>query len=146
MTRPKPLAPIVEAGAFVCDTAPAIFRFERSGPPTALAVVDELFDLVVDGTIACLVPAVCAAELLVRPHRLGAAAVVVADGFLRGPNVHVLAPGLTIAHGAARLLARGAIRRLPDALIAATAHEARAPLVTADRRLARVVSGALHVR
>lgn len=146
MTGAEPLTGIVEAGAFVCDTAPAIFRFERSGTPAVLAVVDELFDRVVDGTVACLVPAVCAAELLVRPHRLGAAAVVVADGFLRGPNVHVLAPGLTIAHGAARLLARGAIRRLPDALVAATAQEAQVPLVTADRRFARAVAGSMLLR
>jgi predicted nucleic acid-binding protein len=146
MSRAGLLDGILETGAFVCDTAPAIFRFERSGSHTARAAIDELFDRVVAGTLDCLVPSVCAAELLVRPHRLGAAAVVVADGFLRGPNVHVLAPGLTIAHGAARLLARRVVGRLPDALVAATAHEAQAPLVTADRRLARAVPGSVLLR
>lgn len=137
------LRPALEAGAFVCDTAPAIHRLERSGHPVVLALVDELFSRVHDGTLACLLPSVCAAELLVRPHRLGAAAVTVADGFLRSPNVHLVAPDLSVAHGAARLLARNVVRRLPDALVAATAREAGAPLVTADRRLARATAGSV---
>lgn len=137
--------PVIEAGAFVCDTAPAIYRLERSGTTASRALVDELFGLVGNGTVACLVPAVCAAELLVRPHRLGAAAVVVADGFLRAPNMHVVAPGLSIAHGAARLVARGAVGRMPDALVAATAREAGVPLVTADRRLARATPSSVLI-
>ena len=132
------------AGAFVCDTGPLVYRLERGGG-AVLAAVDALFDAVEAGALGCLVSSVSAAELLVRPYRLGPEALAVADGFLRAPGVGVVPPSLGVAHGAARLVARRRVARLPDAIVAATADELGLPLVTADRRLARGV-GALLVR
>jgi predicted nucleic acid-binding protein len=132
------------AGGFVCDTAPLLYRLERSQSRAVLAAVDPVFDAVESGDLACIVPAVCAAELLVRPYALGPPAVSVADALLRSPGFAVSPPELGTAHAAARQVARRAIPRLADALVAATAAELRLPLVTGDRRLARA-AGALLV-
>lgn len=128
----------------MCDTAPLVYRLERSQARSVLAALDPLFDAVEAGELACIVPTVCAAELLVRPYTLGPPAVSVVDGLLRSPGVAVAAPRLGTAHAAARHVARRTIPRLADALVAATAAEHRLPLVTGDRRLARAV-GALLV-
>jgi predicted nucleic acid-binding protein len=143
MARRSLLSALSSAGAFVCDTAPLVYRLERSQPPRVLAAVDTLFDAVESGSIACIVPSVCAAELLVRPYTLGPPAVSVADGLLRSPGVAVAAPELGTAHAAARHVARGSIPRLADAFVAATAAELRLPLVTGDRRLARAADALL---
>ena len=140
MARRSLLTALGGAGAFVCDTAPLVYRIERSQPPRVLAAVDTLFDAVESGSLVCIVPAVCAAELLIRPYSLGPPAVSVADGLLRSPGVAVAAPRLGTAHAAARHVARGSIPRLADAFVAATAAELRLPLVTGDRRLARAAS------
>lgn len=132
------------SGAFVSDTAPLVYRLERSPHGSILAVLDPVFDAVESGDLACIVPAVCAAELLVRPYVIGPPAVSVVDGLLRSPGVAVAAPRLGTAHAAARQLARRTIPRLADALVAATAAELELPLVTGDRRLARA-AGALLV-
>jgi predicted nucleic acid-binding protein len=50
---------------------------------------------------------------------------------------------LGTAHAAARHVARSTIRRLADALVAATAAELQLPLVTGDRRLARAARALL---
>lgn len=131
-------------GGFLCDTAPLVYRLERSGSPRVLDAVDALFDRVEEGELGCLVSSISAAELLVRPYRVHPPAATVVDGFLRSPNVGVVAPTLPVAHGAARLVARRVVPRLGDALVAATAADLAIPLVTADRRLARAV-GALLV-
>ncbi len=144
MARASLLSAVRAAGAFVCDTAPLVYRLERSSSPSILATVDSLFDAVEEGHLACIVPAVCAAELLVRPYVLGPPAVSVTDGLLRSPGIAVAPPELGTAHAAARHVARRAIPRLADALVAATAAELRLPLVTGDRRLAHAV-GALLV-
>jgi predicted nucleic acid-binding protein len=133
------------ADAFVCDTAPLVYRIEGSGPRAVVAAIDGLFDRVDDGTLGCLVSTISAAELLVRPYRVHPAAAAVVDGFLRSSNVGVVPPGLAVAHGAARLVARRVVPRLGDAIVAATAVDLGLPLVTADRRLARAV-GALLVQ
>ena len=130
-------------GGFVCDTAPLVYRLERSGQRALLVAVDELFDSVEEGALGCLVSAVSAAELLVRPYRVDSPAATLVDAFLRSPHVGVVEPSLGIAHGAARLVARRAVPRLGDALVAATAADLAIPLVTADRRLARAVGGGL---
>jgi predicted nucleic acid-binding protein len=139
VAREHPLVTAVRGagGAFVCDTGPAVYRLESSGPATAVAVVDALFDEVEAGSLGCFVPSVCAAELLVRPYRFGPAAVTVVDAFLRGPSIAVVPTSLGAAHGAARLVARRVVTRLADALVAATAADVGVPLVTSDRRLAR---------
>ena len=138
MARDHPLVAAVRpAGAFVCDTGPAVYRLEDSAPASAGAAVDALFAEVDAQRIACLVPSVCAAELLVRPYRLGPEAVIVADAFLRAPSMAVVPTSLGAAHGAARLVARRVVARLADALVAATAEEVGVPLITSDRRLAR---------
>ena len=122
-----------------------MYRLERSQPRSVLAALDPLFDAVEAGELACIVPAVCAAELLVRPYTLGPP-----GGLGRGraasvsPGVAVAPPRLGTAHAAARHVARRTIPRLADALVAATAAELRLPLVTGDRRLARA-AGALLV-
>ena len=131
-------------GGFLCDTAPLVYRLERSGSPRVLDAVDALFDRVEEGELGCLVSSISAAELFVRPYRVHPPAATVVDGFLRSPNVGVVAPTLPVAHGAARLVARRVVPRLGDALVAATAADLAIPLVTADRRLARAV-GALLV-
>jgi predicted nucleic acid-binding protein len=110
-----------------------------------LEAVDALFDRVEQGAIGCLVSSISAAELLIGPYRTHPQAATVVDGFLRSPNVGVVPPTLPVAHGAARLVARRAVPRLGDALVAATAADLAVPLVTADRRLARAV-GALLVQ
>lgn len=145
MAREHPLVAAVRraGGGFVCDTAPLVYLLERSGSAAVLAAVDALFDRVEDGALGCLVSSFGAAELLVRPYKIGPPAVTVVDGFLRAPNVGVIPPSLGVAHGAARLVARRIVPRLGDAIVAATASEVGLPLVTADRRLARAVGGVL---
>ena len=132
-----------EDGAFVCDTAPLVYRIERSAPGRVLAAVDALFDEVDDGGLGCLVSTLVAAELLVRPYRAEPRAAPVVDGYLRSSHVGLVAPSLGVAHGAARLVARRIVPRLADAIVAATAAELGLRLVTADRRLARAAGGLL---
>ena len=137
------LTALGDAEAFVCDTAPLVYRLERTPRQSILAEVDALFDTVESGTLTCIVPTVCAAELLARPYMLGPPAVSVADALLRSPGVAVAAPRLGTAHAAARHVHRRATPRLADALVAATAAELRLPLVTGDRRLARAARALL---
>jgi hypothetical protein len=75
------------ADAFVCDTAPLVYRLERTPSQSVLRGVDAVFDAVENGALACIVPAVCAAELLVRPYGLGPPAVSVVDALLRSPGL-----------------------------------------------------------
>jgi len=138
------VAEILRAGGgFLCDTAPLVYHLERTGPRAVLAAVDALFDRVEEGALGCLVSAVSAAELMVRPYRIHPPAATVVDGFLRSPNVGVVDTNLAVAHGAARLVAKRVVPRLGDALVAATAADLAIPLVTSDRRLARAVGGLL---
>jgi predicted nucleic acid-binding protein len=110
-------------GGFVSDTAPLVYRFERSAPGGVLEAVDALFDEVERGGLGCLVSTLVAAELLVRPYRVRPAAAAVVDGFLRAPHIGVAEPTLGVAHGAARLVAKRVLPRLGDAIVAATASE-----------------------
>jgi predicted nucleic acid-binding protein len=145
VARQHPLVAEVASrgGGFVCDTAPLVFYVEQSGPRRLREAVGALFARVEAGDIGCLVSTLSAAELLVRPHRIGPPAVSVVDGFLRAGSVGIVPPSLGVAHGAARLVARRVLPRLGDAFVAATAAELDVPLVTADRRLARAVDGLL---
>jgi predicted nucleic acid-binding protein len=88
------------------------------------------------GQLACLVSAISVAELLVAPTRAGSRALAAVDAFLRQPFLGIVEVGDGVARRAARVLAEQRLRRLADALIAATALELRLPLVTNDRRLA----------
>ena len=139
------VAAVRDSGGFVCDTAPLVYRLERSASSGVLAAVDALFDRVEDRTLGCLVSTLVTAELLVRPYRVNPPAAAVVDGFLRASHVGIVEPSLGVAHGAARLVARRVLPRLGDAIVAATATDLGLPLVTADRRLARAV-GALLVQ
>ena len=143
MARRSLLTALGDAEAFVCDTAPLVYRLERSPSRSVVAAVDALFDAVESGDLACIVPAICAAELLVRPYVLGPPAVSVVDGLLRSPGVAVAPPELGTAHAAARYVAHGTVRRLADAFVAAIASELQLPLVTGDRRLASATGGLL---
>lgn len=145
MARGHPLLAAVsaEGGGFVADTAPLVYRLERSAPQGVLDAVDALFDQVENGRLGCLVSTIVAAELLVRPYRTNPRLAPGVDGFLRGPHLGLVSPSLGVAHGAARLVAKRVVPRLSDAFVAATAAEVGLPLVTGDRRLARAVGGLL---
>lgn len=143
MARRSLLSALGGAGAFVCDTAPLVYRLERSPSRAVVAAVDEVFDAVESGVLACIVPAICAAEVLVRPYLVGPPAVSVVDAFLRSPGMAVAPPELGAAHAAARHVAHGTVRRLADAFIVAIAAELQLPLVTGERRLARATGGLL---
>ena len=125
------------ADAFVADTAVLIYRAERRGEVRLLRACDELFDAVELGEIQCVVGAVTVTEFLVRPIRHGPGAVSIADAFLRQPSLTVAELREAASRLAAGLLARGPVRRIADAFVAATALDLGLPLVTADRRLAR---------
>ncbi|MCI0637313.1 MAG: hypothetical protein L0206_25860, partial [Actinobacteria bacterium] len=71
MARGHALVAAVQGdGGFVADTAPLVYRIERSAPTSVLAAVDALFEEVDRGTLGCLVSTLVAAELLVRPYRV----------------------------------------------------------------------------
>jgi predicted nucleic acid-binding protein len=89
------------------------------------------------GELHCVVGVVSVAELFVHPMRRGPAIVALAHALLQQPGVTVAEAGEAVARRAAGLLARGPVRRLADALVAAAAADLGLPLVTADRRLAR---------
>jgi predicted nucleic acid-binding protein len=130
------------ADAFVADTAVLIYRAERRGEARLLQACDELFDAVELGEIQCVVGVASVTEFFFRPIRHGPGAVSIADAFLRQPSLTVAEFREAAARLAAGLLASRVVRRLADALIAATALHLGLPLVTADRRLAR--SGAVE--
>lgn len=139
MARGSLLAAIeaTNAGGFVADTAPIIYRLERRAAPRLVAAVDPVFDAVDRGELGCIISAISAAELLIGPFRAGPAAVSTVDRFLRQPMLGIAEVDERIARGAARAIAEAKLMRLPDALIAATARVLTLPLVTGDRRLSR---------
>lgn len=144
MAREHPLVvALAPHGAFVADTAPLVYYVENSGPPSLRSAIGALFEHVARSDLACFVSTLSAGELLVHPHRIGLHALPPVDGFLRSREIVLVAPGLEVAHGAARLVAHRVVPRLGDAIIAATSADLRLPLVTADRRLARAVGGLL---
>lgn len=139
MARPRTLTDALRAeghGTFVADTPPLIYRLQRRSAPSLTAACDPVFEAVERGQLACLVSAVSVAELLVAPTRAGSRALAAVDAFLRQPFLGIVEVGDAVARRAARVLAEQRLRRLADALIAATALELRLPLVTNDRRLA----------
>lgn len=139
MARPQTLTDALLAaghGTFVADTPPLIYRLQRRSAPSLTAACDPVFEAVERGQLACLVSAVSVAELLVAPTRAGSRALAAVDAFLRQPFLGIVEAGDAVARRAARVLAEQRLRRLADALIAATALELRLPLVTNDRRLA----------
>jgi len=81
-------------------------------------------------------PASAYAELMVEPWRRGPEAVETADGALAALTVRIEPVTQRVASAAAELRARHGRRlRLPDALVLATAHVARADRVlTTDAR------------
>jgi predicted nucleic acid-binding protein len=140
VASPPSLLAAVDAagrGAFLSDTAPIIYRLERAARPVLVAACDALFDAVEEGLVGCIVSAVSVAELLISPIRSGPRAVAVVDGFLRQPMVGIAEVDADVARGAAELVARQRVARLPDALIISTAIALGLPVVTGDRRLAR---------
>lgn len=125
------------ADAFVADTAPLIYRTERRVDPKLVDACDAVFELVESGRIACLVSSVTVAEFFVGAYRKGEDAVAFADAYLRQASFAVVPPDGDVAQAAALLVARRKVRRIADALIAATANSLGLPLLTADRELAR---------
>lgn len=123
--------------SFVADTAPLVYRFQRRSAPRLTVACDALFDAVERGEVTCFVSAVSVTEILVVPIRAGPGALEAIDAFFHQPFLGIVEVGEAVARRGARVLASRKTRRLADALIAATALEARVPLVTNDRRLAR---------
>jgi len=80
-----------------------------------------------------------APDVLAAVEAVGAGAFVAVDAFLRQPSLGIVELDGAIARPAAELVARERVGRLPEALIAATSLEYALPLVTGDRRLARVL-------
>ncbi len=119
-----------------------VFRLERRAHPDLVRACDSLFEAVELGELHCVVGVVSVAELFVHPMRRGPAVVAIVDAFLQHPGVTVAEAREGMARTAAGLLARGPVRRIADAFVAATALDLGLPLVTADRRLAR--SGAVE--
>jgi predicted nucleic acid-binding protein len=139
MARPRTLTDALRAAGhetFLADTPPLIYRLQRRSAPSLTAVCDPVFEAVERGQLGCLVSAVSVAELLVAPTRAGSRALAAVDAFLRQPFLGIVEVGDVVARRAARMLAEQRLRRLADALIAASALELRIPLVTNDRRLA----------
>jgi predicted nucleic acid-binding protein len=140
MARAQTLVDALREGgheSFVADTAPLVYRFQRRSAPALTAACDALFDAVERGELTCFVSGVSVTELLVAPFRAGPGAVEAIDAFLHQPLLGIVGVGEAVARRGARLLAGRRTRLLADALIAATALEARVPLVTNDRRLSR---------
>jgi predicted nucleic acid-binding protein len=133
-------------GAFVADTAPLILRTERRGQGDYVRACDPAFAAVESGELFCFVSTLTVAEFFVGVVRLGREAVAFADAYFRQPSLIVVPPDREVAQAAAWLVARGRLRRVADALIAATANDLGLPLLTTDRRLARAGAvEALHV-
>jgi predicted nucleic acid-binding protein len=84
-----------------------------------------------------ILPASAFAEILVAPYRQSADAVARFETTLAEVPVRVEPLTATIARRAASLRASHARLRLADALVLATAAEAGAVVLTADRALAR---------
>jgi predicted nucleic acid-binding protein len=146
VARPRNLLSAIEAtgaGAFLADTAPIIYRVERSARGAIVAACDPVFDAVSAGGLSCLVSAISVAELFIKPFAAGPAAVAAMETFFREPAVRIAAVDYEIAKTAAGLVTQAA--RLADAVIAATAIRLGIPIVTGDRRLARAVPGAMLV-
>jgi predicted nucleic acid-binding protein len=131
------VAAIEAAGAFVADTSPLLYRLEGRGPPKLEEACDRAFERVEAGSVTCLVSAVTVAEIFVGVYRLGEAEVAHTEAYVNQPGVAVVPVSHQIAQSAGWLVARRTLRRLADALIAATANDLGLPLLTADRELAR---------
>ena len=84
-----------------------------------------------------ILPASAFAEILVAPYRQSADAVARFEATLAEVPVRIEPLTATIARRAASLCAAHARLRLADALVLATAAEAGAVVLTADRALAR---------
>ena len=105
---------------------------------------DALHDAAVQALIEhqhdeLLIPVTVYAEILVAPHRRGAEAVAEVEEFLAdfAIRIEVLTPA--IARAAAKLRSDSGSRRLPDALVLATAAESNADVVlTGDESWPRV--------
>lgn len=124
-------------GAFVADTAPLLYRLEGRSPHGLEGACDAVFEAVEAGALTCLVSSVTVAEIFAGVYRLGEAQAAVTDAYLNQPSVGVVPVSRGIAQSAGWIIARGRLRRLADALIAATANDLDLPLLTADRDLAR---------
>jgi predicted nucleic acid-binding protein len=144
--RARDLLAAVEATgaqAFVADTAPIIYRVERTARRALVTACDPLFDAVAAGRLSCLVSAISVAELFIRPAAAGPAAVATMETFFQEPAVEIAAVDYETARAAAGLVAE--VPRLADAVIASTSLRLGVPIVTGDKRLARAVPGALLI-
>jgi PIN domain nuclease of toxin-antitoxin system len=86
------------------------------------------------------IPASVLAEVLVHPYREGAAAARQVERVVAALATDVAPLTEEIARAAARLRARHARLRLPDALVLATGEALGAEVLTADRALGAVSS------
>lgn len=115
------------------DTS-VVLAYLSGGEPSS-ADAEELFDgLVGTGRNAASVSAITVAEILVRPFRTSAAAVAIAEGFLRHfADIRIVPVDYEVAREGARIRASTNLP-MPDALIVASARVADANvLITSDR-------------
>lgn len=122
------------------DTAVLIYHFEDVPPYSDFT--EELFSAVARGEAELVIPALCAAEFLVKPWEGGEERAGEALRLLLGiPNARFVPLGVEEAAEAARLRSRYGLR-MPDALVLAAAKGAGATaLLTNDRRMGRVQEG-----
>lgn len=119
----------------VIDTAPLVYLLEDVGARGA--AVGVVIERALDGGLA-YVPSIVAAELYVKPLRDELHTVVRSiDAFLASPGIQITALDHAIARRGAEVRAFIGLG-LADALIAATALERDATLVTNDNVFTRV--------
>ncbi len=133
-------------GPIVLDTSVLISYLEGDDVfgPMAARLLD---DLVVGGSYPAVVSAVTVTECLVRPFRVGPAAVATAGTFLRHfPNLRVRPIDIAVATEAARVRALTGLRT-PDALVIATAlADGITTVVTSDGGWQRVTDTFAELR
>jgi predicted nucleic acid-binding protein len=111
---------IAPGASLVVDTSVVLSYL--AGTELASPLAEQLFDsFVATGRNSAWLSVVTVQEILVRPFRSGAAAVAIAEGFLRHfAEIRVVEVSYDIAREAARVRAVTGMRA-PDALIYATA-------------------------
>jgi len=124
---------IAPGASLLVDTSAVLSYLVGTEPASPLA--EQVFDaLVTTGRNPALLSMVTVQEILVRPFRIGTAAIAIAEGFLRHfAEIRLVDVSYDIAREAARVRAATGMRA-PDALIFATALVTGVDiLVTNDR-------------
>ena len=132
----------IPAGASLLIDSSAVLAYLTGTEPTSPAA-ERLFDTFVStGRNPAALSVVTVEEILVRPFRIGAAAVSTAEGFLRHfAEIRLVEVSYDVAREAARIRAVAGLRT-PDALIIATAIVIEADILVTNDRSWRVLAEA----